>query len=199
MLNYELSYVKKQGQEIRTVFEDLASLRMTVFREYPYLYEGSLDYERQYLETYALSERALLFAVYKGEQMVGATTCIPLRDETAPIRQPFALAGWELDKLFYFGESLLLPPYRGQGLGHRFFDEREAWARSFGTYQKACFYAVERPDDHPLRPADYRSNEAFWKKRGYAKYPNLQTSLSWPDPGETESTPKPLVCWMRDL
>ena len=182
-----------------SVFNDLAPLRIAVFRDYPYLYEGSLAYEKEYLATYAQSEQAFLFAVYNGSQMVGATTCIPLKDETPEIRQPFEAAGYFLDTLFYFGESILLPQFRGLGLGHRFFDEREAWARSFGTYEKACFFSVERESDHPLKPVEYRSNDQFWTKRGYAKQAALQTTIDWPDLGETVSTPKPLVCWMRDL
>lgn len=182
-----------------SVFEDLAPLRIAVFRAFPYLYEGSLAYEKEYLNTYAQSERSLLFAVYSNEEMVGATTCIPLKDETADIRQPFEAAGYAIDSIFYFGESILLPEFRGQGLGHRFFDEREAWARSFGTYKKACFFSVEREPDHPLRPIEYRPNDRFWTKRGYVKQPSLQTTIDWPDIGETVSTPKPLVCWMRDL
>lgn len=194
-----LAYIIKRGPEIRSVFDALAQLRIAVFRDYPYLYEGSPEYEKEYLRPYVQSERSLLFAVYSGEQMVGATTCLPLQDETAAIRTPFEQAGYAVDKIFYFGESILLPQFRGQGLGHRFFDEREAHARSFGTYRKACFFSVEREENHPRKPADYRSNDAFWAKRGYIKHPELQSRLDWPDIGEKKSTPKPLVCWMRDL
>lgn len=194
-----LQFLSLHGQEITRVFDELASVRIAVFREYPYLYEGSVAYEKEYLKPYLESERSLLFAVYDGKKMVGATTCIPLEHETADIRRPFEEAGMDPGTLFYFGESILLPQYRGMGLGHRFFDEREAHARSFGTYQKACFFSVEREPNHPLKPLDYRPNDAFWTKRGYRKQPSLRTTINWPDLGAVESTPKPLVCWMRDL
>lgn len=42
------------GKEIGDALDDLAALRVKVFREWPYLYEGSLDYERNYLRRYAL-------------------------------------------------------------------------------------------------------------------------------------------------
>lgn len=194
-----LSFQTKTGSEIESVFDGLAALRITVFRDYPYLYEGSFDYEKEYLKTYSQSERAFLFAVYDGPKMVGATTCIPLRDETADIRKPFKEARFDLDTIFYFGESILLPEYRGLGLGHRFFDEREAHARSFGTFKTVCFCSVERPGNHPAKPADYRPNDAFWTKRGYTKIPSLRSTLDWPDLGETVSTFKPMVYWMRSL
>ncbi|HEY0110130.1 MAG TPA: GNAT family N-acetyltransferase [Fibrella sp.] len=195
----KLSFQQYTGSEIRSVFDGLATLRISVFREFPYLYEGSIDYEKTYLNTYARSERARLFTIYDGEQLVGGTTCLPLRDETADVQAPFIQAGYDLDTVFYFGESLLLPDYRGQGLGHRFFDEREAYARSFGTYLTTTFCAVQRPDDHPLRPAEYRPLDGFWQQRGYKRDANLQTTFSWPDIGETEETGKPMQFWTKRI
>ena len=195
----ELAFVEKTGTQIAEVFEALAQLRIAVFRDFPYLYEGSLDYERGYLQTYIDSPRSFLFAVYDGPQLVGATTCIPLSDETEEVRQPFREAGYDVGSGFYFGESLLLPPYRGLGLGHRFFDEREAHAGSFGEYRYTTFAAVVRPDDHPARPADYRPLDAFWLKRGYRKEPRLETEFEWQDVGETAPTKKRMVYWVREL
>lgn len=187
------------GSGIRSVIDGLAELRIAVFREFPYLYAGSTDYETTYLNTYADSERAMLFAVYDGDQMVGGTTCLPLRDETAEVQVPFIREGYDLDTVFYFGESLLLPAYRGHGLGHRFFDEREAYVRSFGTYLTTTFCAVQRPASHPLRSADYRPLNAFWQQRGYQPDPALQTTFSWPDLGETSDSAKVMQFWRREL
>jgi len=194
-----LSFITKKGSEIASVFDDLARLRIAVFRDYPYLYEGTIAYEKDYLKTYAQSARSLLFAVYDGSMMVGATTAIPLRDETADVRHPFEQGPYDIDRLFYFGESILLPAYRGQGLGHRFFDEREAHARNFGTFTTTCFCSVERGENHPAKPVDYRPNDAFWLKRGYTKQESLRSTLDWPDIGESVSTPKTMVYWMKDL
>ena len=195
----KLHYNTFKGAGIRAVFDPLARLRIAVFRDFPYLYEGTLEYELEYLNTYADADRALLFAVFNGDRMVGATTCIPLADETEEVQAPFRAAGFNLEEVFYFGESILLPEYRGLGLGHRFFDVREAHAASFGAYQLTCFCAVDRPVDHPLRPEGYRPLDMFWAKRGYRLEPGLQTTFSWPDLGETVSTPKTMNFRVRPL
>lgn len=195
----ELRFEQRSGLDIATVFPQLARLRIAVFRDFPYLYEGTEEYELHYLQTYAEAPNALLFSVYDGDEMVGATTCIPLLDETAEVQKPFIEAGYDLSKIFYFGESVLLPGYRGLGLGHRFFDAREAHARSFGQYNLLCFCAVQRPDDHPLKPEGYLPLDGFWHKRGYQKEPRLQSFFEWPDIGETNSTAKPMVYWTRQL
>ncbi len=198
-MNASLTFARKTGAGIAGVFDDLAKLRIAVFRDYPYLYEGSVEYEKGYLQTYLQSEKSFLFAVYDGEVMVGATTCIPLKDETAEIRKPFEDAGFDIGSVCYFGESILLPAYRGLGLGHRFFDEREKHARSVGGFEICCFCSVDRADNHPLKPADYRPNDAFWLKRGYRKEPALQSTMEWPDVGESVSSAKTMIFWTKPL
>lgn len=192
-------YVKRIGTKTSELFKQLGQLRIEVFRDFPYLYEGDVDYEMDYLRTYSESERSMVFAVFDGEKMVGATTCIPLQDESEEVILPFRENGYDIKNIFYFGESLLLKPYRGMGIGHRFFDEREKHAASFGNFTHACFCSVKRPDDHPLKPADYKSNDVFWDKRGYKVVPELVSEFEWKDIGEQNSSKKPMVFWMKSL
>lgn len=195
----DLTYETRTGAGIRSLLGDLARLRIEVFRDYPYLYEGSVAYERDYLETYARADRALLFAVYDHKKMVGATTAIPLADETPEVQHPFLAAGVNPEDVFYFGESILLKPYRGLGLGHRFFDVREKHAGGFGTYKTSAFCAVNRPGDHPAQPRDYRPNDVFWNKRGYTIRPDLVSFFEWKDLGESAATQKKMTFWTRPL
>ena len=183
--------------------EALAAQRIRVFREFPYLYDGDVGYEREYLATYVHSPRSLAFFVYDGAALIGATTALPLADEEPAFRQPLADAGVDVSTAFYFGESLLLPEYRGRGLGHRFFDEREAWAREAGTFRHACFCAVQRPADHPLRRSGYQPLDRFWRKRGYTRRDDITAAYRWQDidgdgDGDGE-TGKRLTFWLRAL
>lgn len=187
------------GKEIETVIPELAALRIEVFRDFPYLYEGSFEYEKEYLKTYVNSERAFLFAVFDNEKMVGATTCIPLMDETAEVKEPFKDAGMKLDEVFYFGESILLKEYRGKGIGKRFFEERERHVASFGNYTKTCFCAVVRPKNHLLRPEAYVPLDEFWKSRGYKKSEVLKSKFSWKDINEPLETEKTMIYWLKKI
>lgn len=186
------------GAALQAALPDLARLRITVFAAWPYLYAGSEDYEHEYLAEFTASPDAVLVAAYDGERIVGAATASPLIAQDDYIREPFVAAGIDPAGLFYFGESVLLPDYRGQGIGHAFFDHREAAARAWGA-RHASFCAVVRPADHPARPADYVPLDAFWTKRGYAQVPGLVGSFAWQDHGEAEETAKPMQYWMRDL
>ena len=59
--------IVRQGAGILPFIDDLARLRIGVFRAFPYLYEGSLDYERGYLATYARSTESLFVLALDGE------------------------------------------------------------------------------------------------------------------------------------
>jgi hypothetical protein len=58
---------------------------------------------------------------------------------------------------------------------------------------------VERPADHPLKPADYRPLDGFWKKRGYAPVDGLVTTYAWKDIDQPEETEHLMQFWMRAL
>ncbi|MFB4393313.1 MULTISPECIES: GNAT family N-acetyltransferase [unclassified Pseudomonas] len=187
------------GAAIAPYIDDLARLRLAVFREFPYLYDGTAEYEADYLSTYVRSERSLVVLALDAGQVVGASTGLPLADETAAFQQPFLDQGRNPRKVYYFGESVLLPAYRGQGLGVRFFIEREAYAHKLGAFHYCAFCAVERPNGHPRRPADYKPLHGFWRNRGFLHQPSLRTSYTWRDLDEQEESPKTLSFWLKEL
>lgn len=184
--------------QIRAHLPGLAALRISVFRDWPYLYHGSADYEERYLAPYADSAAALVVGAWDADRLVGAATATPMEDHADAFAAPLASAGIAAGEVYYFGESVLLAPWRGQGVGHAFFDAREAKARVLGR-RYACFCAVMRPDDHPLRPKDYRPLDGFWRKRGYAPLPGAGARFAWRDVGDAAETEKPMRVWMRDL
>ena len=183
---------------LRAALDGLAQLRLTVFREWPYLYAGSADYERWYLERFAGAPGAVIVGAFEDRDLVGAATAAPLIHEHDAFKAPFRDRGYALANIFYFAESVLLPAYRGRGLGHRFFDLREAHARQLG-FADATFCAVVRPDDHPLRPEGYRPLDAFWRKRGYAPVAGLTAAFNWQDLDQADETEKPMQFWWRRL
>jgi GNAT superfamily N-acetyltransferase len=186
------------GADLDAALDDVAHLRIAVFRDWPYLYDGDLDYERRYLATYRDSAGAILVGAFDGSRLVGAATGTPMEDHAGDFGAAFAVTGLPLETVFYCAESVLLPDYRGQGVGHRFFDEREGHARNLGRAHVA-FCSVKRPADHPLRPEGARSNDAFWRKRGYAPLPGVMAEFAWRDIGEAYETKKPLQFWLRSL
>jgi len=187
------------GAQIGPYLDAVAALRIAVFRDWPYLYAGDREYERNYLATYAKSPESLFVLAFDGERVIGASTGIPLSDETSAFQQPFHDHRIALGEVFYFGESVLLREYRGHGLGHRFFDERENYARRLGRFALTAFCAVERDAGDPRRPAGHRDNDAFWIKRGYARQGDMFCAIDWQEIGAAQATPHRLRFWLRSL
>jgi GNAT superfamily N-acetyltransferase len=192
-----LSFRVFTGAGIAEVVDDLAALRVRVFRDWPYLYDGDADYERRYLAGYAQG-KSIVVAAHADGRMVGAATGMPLADHADDFASAFDGAGIDMGEVFYCAESVLLPAYRGQGAGHVFFDRREAHAARLG-FSRVAFAGVVRPADHPARPEGYRPLDAFWRGRGYAPLEGVVAHFAWRDVGSDEESRKPLQIWMKDL
>ncbi|MFW5881632.1 MAG: GNAT family N-acetyltransferase [Roseicyclus sp.] len=185
-----LSYRDHVGPDIAPVVGDLADLRVRVFRDWPYLYDGDAAYERRYLADYAKGD-GIVVAARAGETMVGAATGMPLADHADDFAAAFDGSGIDMGDVFYCAESVLLPEYRGLGAGHVFFDRR--------GFARVAFCSVLRPPDHPARPEGYRPLDGFWRGRGYAPLAGAVATFAWRDLGETEESRKQLQVWMKDL
>ena len=190
---------RKSGVALTPYIPELARLRIEVFRDFPYLYDGTLEYEQKYLQTYIDHPDSVIVLAFDDDEgsIVGASTALPMRDETAELQRPFLDNGYNIEQVFYCSESVLNKAYRGLGLGVRFFEEREAHAQTLGGFRHLTFCCVERPVDHPRRPAGYVPLDKFWNKRGYFKHPELRTTYLWKDLDDDIETEKPMTFWLK--
>ena len=184
-----IEIIRATGADVTRYLDAIAALRIAIFREPPYRYAGDLAYEKTYLASYATPE-ALVVIARDGERIVGASTALPLRAHGDDVVPPLVAAGYDPDRVYYFGESVLEPAYRGRGLGARFFVEREARARELG-YPTAAFCAVERPD--------HRGAYALWTRAGFTRRGDIVGAFRWRDVGAAEETAKTMVFWTKEL
>jgi len=185
------------GDALAAALGDVARLRIRVFRDWPYLYDGDADYERDYLSAYQ-SPGAVVVVAQDGDRIVGAATGASMADHAIDFAAAFHNRPEDLSDIFYCAESVLLRDYRGQGLGHAFFDAREDHARALG-HRYSAFCSVIRPKSHPMRPDDYSPLDPFWRKRGYAPLEGTVARFTWKDLGDDDDTEKPLQFWMKAL
>lgn len=197
----DIEFMTLTGKDILPFVDDLAHLRIVVFKEYPYLYDGDIEYERGYLKRFIENPDAMMIVAkdITSQKIVGVSTGAPLISEMNEAKQPFIEKKYSLAEIFYFSESVLLPAYRGQGIGRYFLQEREKMARCNQNITSIAFCAVEREANHPKKPKDYHSLEMLWQKAGFEKHPDLFTYYSWQDLGEKIQTKKQMVFWMKTL
>lgn len=195
----DLTILSLRGQQALPYVDQLAAVRTKVFSDFPYLYQGDLDYERKYLNTYFSSEKSFIVLVLDGKQVVGASTAIWLPQAEQAFQKPFIERGINPDEVCYYGESVLLADYRGRKLGQEFMNRREQFARSLPGVRTAAFCAVVRPKDHPRRPSDYRPLDEFWRKIGFEPVPGMVAYFPWKDHDDKTETDKPLQFWLKSL
>ena len=67
-MNEALRIESLTGPAIRPYLDAVARLRIAVFRDFPYLYDGSLDYETDYLAAYSACAESLFVLRLRGER-----------------------------------------------------------------------------------------------------------------------------------
>lgn len=185
------------GAALQARLPALSHLRIAVFAEWPYLYDGDAAHEARYIAAYAADPDAAVVVAFDGEAPVGMATCQPMLASHGPVPAAFRARGLDPARFCYFGESVLLPAYRGRGAGVGFFAAREAHARRLGL-PAAAFCAVQRDPNDPRRPAGYVPLDGFWRRRGYVHHPDLTCVFAWKEHGDERETPHRLAFWLKD-
>ncbi len=188
-----------QEEEFYACSHELATLRINVFREYPYLYEGNLEYEKNYLSQYLSTKNSVLVIAKDKERIIGAITGIPLNETFSDCRNFFIENKIPMEGRFYLGEITLLKEYRGQGIGARLYEVFEEFVRSNERYQEIVLCEVATSKDDPRRTSDYFCLDSFWAKRGYVKNPDWVTQFSWKELDSEKEFYHPMVFWTKKL
>jgi GNAT superfamily N-acetyltransferase len=186
------------GDTIADHLNDMATLRLDIFQEYPYLYEGRREDELNYLSTYVDAPDASTILAYDDSAIIGAATGMPLIHEDAQMRDAFTGTTLPLNEIYYVGELLFRPAYRNCGLGQKLLGRLQSHIRSLGSYRTLTCATVERPDDHPLRPFDYIPITRFLARTGFARLSGVTNHFRW---RETDGVRRDhcMQFWSKDL
>ena len=192
-----LHFECRLGEDLAPVLPEVAALRHRLFREWPILRSDDRGTERDDLSAAFGSPRAMAVLVWHGARLVGAAPGLPMADEVVELRRPLLAAGTDPRTAFFLDQAVLLPEYRGLGVGRRLFAEREDHARGLG-YRWALLAAVERSPADPRQPAGWVPLDGFWRRLGYRPTATL-AHLAWKEAGEGVATAKPLRLWHKEL
>lgn len=187
-----------KGPEARKYIDAIANMRISMFKEYPYLYDGSMEYEKEYLETYFKSENASILLVLDDGKVVGFSSSIPLAEETDELKKPFLDNKLAVKDYLYIGEVMIHEDYRGEGLLRKFFEHHEKHAKEKG-YSHLTFITSKRPDNHPMKPEDYRDLGPIWEHFGYKMSKGLIAKISWKQIDTGKEEENELNFWLKEL
>jgi GNAT superfamily N-acetyltransferase len=194
-MNFQIA----RGREIQKYINDIAVLRITVFREYPYLYDGDMPTEVDYLSGYSSSKNSVLIFVKDGEKTVGAVSGKPLADMEELLLVPFAQHHLSVQDIFYLGEIMLLKEYRGKGIGYQLYRKFEDVVKQKKQYQKMAIAEIGRQDQDPRKPKNYIPGRVFWQRLGYIEYPEMIIQVLYKETDNAENIPHSLIYSLKDL
>lgn len=148
-MHQELKVTAFSHPHAKNYVGDLARLRIEVFREFPYLYEGNLSYEEKYLQTYVKAPGSVVVICFADDKVVGASTGVPLANEEDSFKAPMISKGFKPEEVFYFGESVLEKSFRGFGVGKKFFIERRKTCSQYSR-DKIYLFLLRCPSYRPF-------------------------------------------------
>lgn len=169
------------GNESSSYINMVSKLRIDVFREYPYLYEGEEEYERKYIHGYTTDKRAMIAIAKVDNVVAGISTGIPLISESdivADAKKVFSQANINIGDYYYYGEVIILPQFRGLGIAKMLFSAQDTLIEKWG-FKQVCILTVVREHNHPLKPINYKSPDGMWEHLGFFRN-KITTNYHWP-------------------
>lgn len=192
-----------RGKEILPFAEDLFTLRIAIFKEFPYLWEGKIEEEKNsiYNKKFLESEDAVMVIAKdkRTKSIIGIASANSLKNEISDLQNILLQRGLNPAEFFYFRESMLLPEYRGLGIGKIFLQEREKIAKQHPQINHITFFCVERDHNDPRKPHDYRSPYLLWHKEGFKKRDDIHHTFEWKIVEEEKPIPNKIVFWIKNL
>lgn len=158
----------------------VAQQRLSAYRDYPYLYQGTMEEEIQYLDWFSkLKHSALVIAFYHDEP-VGFITGTSLSGFDFHYKGSIDLfknAGLPFDTYYYFSDAIIMPEHRNKSLITQMAQMLEEHADILG-YTATCF-VCESHASHPLKPDGYKELNGLFQKHGYSKT-EMVVAYNWP-------------------
>ncbi len=192
------------GHECTEYLDIIANFRIEYFKQYPYLYKGNLEYERNYLSEFIVNKESLIILVKNEERdIIAVSTSLPLTSE-ADILNNASEVFKEFNQLpqdyFYFSEVIIDNCHQGAGLLRYIYSEQEKYARNLG-YFKVCIATVIRDSNDPRRPTKYYDQDKVWKQRGFSKT-KMSFKHCWPTimpDGSVSNFLNSMIFWIKDI
>jgi GNAT superfamily N-acetyltransferase len=190
-----------QGESIIPYVKDIADLSVRIYKEYPYLYEGTEEEYLPFIEHYTQFNEGIACILFDSAKPIGVAIGMPMNEMREKYKDPFVNARPQesCDEVFYLGEVLLLKAHRGQGLGKKMYLELERKIQENKIMKKVCFCKIDETKRDPLMPNGYKPLDGFWKKLGFHKCEDIRVTVYWCNVNEESESPHEMVYWLKSF
>ncbi|MBI3896768.1 MAG: hypothetical protein HY308_00560 [Gammaproteobacteria bacterium] len=119
------------GKEAADQIDFVSAMRIKHFREYPYLYDATLDpeYEKKYIHELAQNPHAMVVLAYANSKPIAISTSLPLASDADilhGLEPEFKRQGYNnLSEFYYWSEAIIEPEFRGYPILPRLYERFE--------------------------------------------------------------------------
>lgn len=190
------------GDTIEQILPFTQQMCLTYYREYPYLYEGTLEEQQACHSWFSKLKHSAVAIAYYDNKPVGflsGASFVDFAEHYTGSLTVFKNAGLDPAQYYYFADVIIEKEHRGHSLCKKLFAALEQYASNLG-YAKNCL-VVESHATHPCKPADYRELGDLWIRLGYTESP-ATISFKWntiQSDGTQERQEHILRYWIKDF
>lgn len=175
------TFEKHTGKDVAKFTTLIANYRISFFKKFPYLYEGNMEYESNYLEGILNEKKSLLVVIQFNNSPIGISTSYPLTTEADILTETyekFISENKKPEEYFYYSEIILSDDHRQKGLSKTVYEIQEDYAKTLG-FKKICLATVLREKNDIRKPLDYRDSDGLWENLGFSKT-KIIIDYEWP-------------------
>jgi len=147
----------------------IATIQTPFFSKYPYFYKSTKADWCQSIEESSGKKKTIYLILFDKKKVVGYSNAFPI-NRIEIFNTNLKNKGIKTQKLFYIANIIILPEYRGLGLSKHFFACLEKKALEWG-FDYTTLISIQRPNNYPGKPENYKSVKDIWKHFGYMKLP----------------------------
>lgn len=187
-----------QFHDVEPLWPQIVKLMDAVYMEYPNLYDGAGDGYDYNLDVFRKARDTHFCLIFDGPKIVGFIGSMCMEDAVTSYMKHLTAKNIPLQSKYYIGETVILPEYRGKGLGKKLHEAAETHARHL-DYSEFWLCTLDESRVTTPAPAKYSSGEKFWRNRGFTRHPELIFNTRYKAVGESAETAHGMIFYSKRL
>lgn len=188
-----------KGSEAIPYLNKLMEIRLLFYRDYPYLYDGSIEDEENYLRIWSNSENTLLVVAKRNDKVVGVIIGLPFSESPEENKQAFQNLETSPEDLFYLGDNIVIQELKVGNVQKQMYHQFERAVKQLKKYKEIVVCEIERDVNDPKKIANDTFYEFSWNAQGFIREPNQIVNFTWKEIGDSKISNHHMVFWRKPL
>lgn len=187
-----IKYEILQGEKIQSRLSEIIILCDTIYRQYPYLYNGDDAGYTEYVRSYSASPNSVVILAFANDEAIGIAMGMPMKETREYYTAPFTAHYMDVNDIFYLGEFGIKPEHHQLGISFDMYRQFEEIVRATQKFSTIAFWEI-------LNPMKCEELHQAYRATGFSYHPELSFELWWQNIGETNESAHLAQYWIKSL